>query len=356
MSLDDLRKKIDDFDNKIIQLLNERTKLVLDIGKIKEAEGKEIYSPEREYQIYNKIDQTSKGPLPSDSLKIIYREIMSAALSLEKDLKIAYLGPEATFTHLAALSKFGSSVKYVGFPSISDVFIAVDKKHADYGVVPIENSTEGAVNHTLDMFMDSEIKICSEIMSEICHNLMSNSQLKDVTKIYSKSEVFGQCRIWLETNLPRVALVETASTTQAAKKAAQEEGAAAIASRLASSIYGLHLLEESIEDSAQNMTRFLVIGRKMPPPTGNDKTSIVLSIKDKIGALYDLLQPIKKNGINMTKIESRPSKKKAWDYFFFIDLAGHIEDELVKKTVTEMEDSVKFLKVLGSYPISKGEL
>lgn len=354
MSLDDLRKKIDDLDNKIIDLLNKRTELVLDIGKIKNEQGREIYSPEREYEIYTKIDSVGKGPLPSNALKVIYREIMSAALSLEKDLKIAYLGPEATFTHLAALSKFGSSVKYESFPGISDVFIAVEKKHADYGVVPIENSTEGAVNHTLDMFVDSENKICSEILFEIRHNLMSNSQLKDIKKVYSKSEVFGQCRIWLETNLPRVALIETASTTQAAQKAAQEDGSAAIASRLAASLYGLNIIEESIEDLASNTTRFLVIGRKVPPPTGHDKTSILLSIKDKVGALSDLLEPIKDNKINMTKIESRPSKKKAWDYFFFIDLEGHCESELVKKTLAKMEDSVKFIKVLGSYPISQG--
>jgi chorismate mutase/prephenate dehydratase len=355
MGLDETRKKIDELDNKIIDLLNKRTELVLDIAKIKHAEGKEIYSPEREFEIYAKIDALSKGPLPADALKIIYREIMSAALSLEKELKIAYLGPEATFTHLAALSKFGSSVGYLSFPSISDVFLAVEKRHADYGVVPIENSTEGAVNHTLDMFVDSEIKICSEIMTEIRHNLMSNSKLKDIKKVYSKAEVFGQCRIWLETNLPRVALIEMSSTTQAAQKAAQEEGSAAIASRLAASIYGLSIVEESIEDSAQNRTRFLVIGRKIPSPTGHDKTSILLSIKDKVGALSDLLQPIKDNAINMTKIESRPSKKKAWDYFFFIDLEGHIQDDLVKKTIQEMEQHVKFLKVLGSYPTLQGE-
>jgi len=353
MSLDDLRKKIDGIDNDIIELLNERTKHVLEIGKEKVEKGKEIYAPDRELAIYNKIDAINKGPLPSDALKIIYREIMSAALSLEKELKIAYLGPEATFTHLAALSKFGSSVEYVSFSSISDVFIAVDKKHVDYGVIPIENSTEGAVNHSLDMFVDTEIKICSEIRFDICHNLMSGSKLKDITKIYSKAEVFGQCRMWLEANLPRIPLIETTSTTVAAKKASSEDRAAAIASKLASTIYGLPIIEESIEDSSQNMTRFLVIGRTIPEPTGSDKTSVMVSIKDKIGALYDLLQPIKKNDLNMTKIESRPSKKKAWDYYFFIDIDGHIKDENVKKTLAEMEDSVKFLKVLGSYPIPK---
>jgi len=350
MDLKNSRNQIDEIDEKIIELLNERTKHVLEIGKAKSASGGEVYAPDREYAIYTKIEELSKGPLPPDALKIIYREIMSAALSLEKELKIGYLGPEASFTNLAALSKFGSSVDYVAQTSITDVFLGVEKKRMDYGVVPIENSTEGAVNHTLDMFVDSEIKICSEILYDIQHNLMSNSKIGDIKKVYSNPQVFGQCRGWLETNLPRAVLVDTSSTTEAAKIAAREDRAAAIASKLAASLYSLHVLEEAIEDSAQNVTRFLVIGRKIAPPTGNDKTSILVSIKDSVGALYDLLQPIKKNKLNMTKIESRPSKKKAWDYYFYIDLEGHIEDSIIKKTIDQMEGAVKFLKVLGSYP------
>lgn len=355
MSLEDLRKNIDSLDDEIITLLNKRTECVLGIGEIKKKEGTEIYSPERESMIYEKIERINGGPLPSDALKIIYREVMSAALSLEKELKIAYLGPEASYTNLAALSKFGSSVGYVTYNSISEVFRAVERKHADYGVVPIENSTEGAVNHTLDMFIDSDIKICAEILSNIQINLMSCSQKKDIKKIYSKPEAFAQCRVWLETNLPNVPLVDTTSTTVAAQKAAQETGAAAIGSKLAASLYGLDMVAESIEDCTQNITRFLVISRSISKPTGNDKTSILVSIKDKIGALYDLLQPIKNNKINMTKIESRPSKKRVWDYYFFIDILGHIEDPLIKKTIAEMEDSVKFLRVLGSYPVSGEE-
>lgn len=353
MSLDEVRKKIDELDDTIIALLNERTRYVLEIGDIKKNKGQEIYAPEREFAIYQKIDAVNKGPLPADAMKVIYREIMSAALSLEKELKIAYLGPEATYTNLAALSKFGSSVQYVSYPSITDVFTAVAKGNADYGVVPIENSTEGAVSHTLDMFIDSELKICSEIMMEIRHHFLSNSLLKDVKRVYSKPEVFGQCRRWIEMTIPGVMLVDAPSTTAAAQKAAREDGSAAIASRLAASIYGLDILAEGIEDSAQNRTKFFVIGRKMAARTGNDRTSIVVSIKDKIGGLYDLLQPIKKHKINMTKIESRPSKKKAWDYYFFIDMIGHIEDENIKVAVEQMEESVKFLKVLGSYPVSQ---
>jgi len=228
--------------------------------------------------------------------------------------------------------------------------VEVDKGNADYGVLPIENSTEGAVNHTLDMFIDSELKICNEIFFEINHYFLSNSALSDVQRVYSKKEVFGQCRAWLRMNLPKADLIEMASTTQAAQRASNEAGAAAIASRLASVLYNISILAESIEDSAHNVTRFLVVGKTIPAATGNDKTSIVFSVKDKVGALYDLLKPIQDNNINMTKIESRPSKKRAWDYYFFIDVEGHVDDEHVNTTIKQIEEHVRFLKVLGSYP------
>ncbi len=351
MSLENIRKKIDQLDQKIIDLLNERTTLAIQTGKVKQEKGEEIYSPSRESEIYRKIDQLSKGPMPKDSLKAIYREVMSASLALEKPIAIAYLGPEATFTHLASISKFGSSVKYVPCNSITEVFQEVDRKRADYGVIPVENSIEGAVTHSLDMFIDSDLKINSEILFEISHHLMSNSGLKDIRKIYSNPQVFGQCRIWLETHLPKAELIPTASTTAAAQKAGQEERAAAIGSKLAAAIYNLSILAEGIEDLSHNMTRFIVIGRQIPPRTGKDKTSVLVSIKDKVGALYEMLDPIRKNKINMTKIESRPSKKKAWDYYFYIDMEGHVEDKQVKKTLEQIEPEVRFLKVLGSYPI-----
>lgn len=350
MSLDDIRKKIDSLDKKIIELLNERTELAVKTAKEKESQGAAIYSPDRESEVYRKIDELSKGPMPKDALKAIYREVMSASLSLEKPMSVAYLGPQASFTHLASVSKFGSSVQYVACGSISEVFQGVTRKHADYGVIPIENSIEGAVNHSLDMFIDSDLKICSEIMFEISHYLMSQSAIKQIKRVYSKPEVFGQCRIWLETHLPKAELVETASTTAAAERASREDGAAAIASKLASSVYNLPILAEEIEDSPHNMTRFLVIGRQISKRTGKDKTSILVSIKDKVGALYEMLDPIRKNKVNMTKIESRPSKKKAWDYYFYIDLEGHIEDRHIKETLDQVEEKARFLKVLGSYP------
>ncbi|MBI4368336.1 MAG: prephenate dehydratase [Candidatus Omnitrophica bacterium] len=350
MSLEDLRKKIDALDEKIIGLLGDRTQLALEIGKLKKAVSSEVYAPARESEIYRKIDALAKGPLTKDALKAIYREIMSASLAMEKPVAVAYLGPEATFTHLASLSKFGSSVQYVPCTTITEVFAEVDHERVDYGVIPVENSIEGAVSHSLDMFIDSDLKICSEILFEISHNLMANCDLKNIRRVYSKAEVFGQCRLWLEKNLPRAELIESTSTSQAAHRACDEDGAAAIASKLAATLYNLHILAEGIEDLSHNVTRFLVVGRQMAEKTKNDKTSIVVSIKDKVGALYEMLDPIRKNSVNMTKIESRPSKKKAWDYYFFIDMEGHVQDEKVKKTLTAIEERVRFLKVLGSYP------
>lgn len=350
MNLKDLRQKIDELDRKIIQLLNDRTGLVQEIGKLKSKEGRSVYAPDRETEIYQKIDEIAKGPLPRESLKAIYREVMSAALALERPLTIACLGPEATFTHLASLSKFGASVKYVPAGTISEVFQEVDQKRADYGVIPVENSIEGAVSHSLDRFIDSDLKICSEILFEISHNLLSNSPLKEIRRVYSNPQVFGQCRIWLETHLPRVELIDTTSTTQAAQRAKREDGSAAIASKLAATLYDLPIVASGIEDLAHNMTRFLVMGRELAAPTGRDKTSIVVSIKDKVGALYEMLAPIRKHRINMTKIESRPSKKKAWDYYFFIDFEGHIQNPKVKKMLKKLEERVRFLKILGSYP------
>ena len=227
---------------------------------------------------------------------------MSAALAMEKPLAIAYLGPEASFTHLASISKFGSSVQYHPCTTISEVFSEVDQGRADYGVIPVENSIEGAVTHSLDRFIDSDLKISSEILFEISHNLLSRSPKKEIRRVYSNPQVFGQCRVWLETNLPRVELVETTSTTEAARRAQREDASGAIASKLAATLYDLPIVAEGIEDHAHNVTRFLVIGRDLTPPSGRDKTSVVVSIKDKVGALYEMLAPIRRHRINMTKI------------------------------------------------------
>jgi chorismate mutase / prephenate dehydratase len=353
MSLNDIRKKIDKLDKQIISLLNNRTELALEIGKLKNEKQSDVYAPARESEVYSKIDEIAMGPMPKDAIKAIYREIMSASLALEKPTSIAYLGPEATFTHLASLSKFGASVRYVPATTITDVFNEVNHRRVDYGVIPVENSIEGAVSHSLDMLIDSDLKICSEILFEISHNLMATCQVKDIKRIYSNPQVFGQCRMWLEKNLPGVELLESTSTTQAARRAQDEAGTAAIGSKLAATIYNLTLLAEGVEDLPHNVTRFLVIGRNVAKPAKHNKTSILVSIKDKVGALYEMLDPIRKNRVNMTKIESRPSKKRAWDYYFFIDMEGHVSDAKVKKTLSAMETRVKFVKVLGSYPTIK---
>ncbi|MBI4336044.1 MAG: prephenate dehydratase [Candidatus Omnitrophica bacterium] len=356
MELANLRKRIDKIDKEIIDSLNKRAKLSLAIGGVKKRRGLGVYSPDRERDVYTKVAANNNGPLANEAVGAIYREIMSATLGLEGPVRIAYLGPVATFTHLASMKKFGSSVEYLPANSITEVFAEVEKGRAEYGVVPIENSIEGAVSHTLDMFIDSDLKICSEISLEISHNLMGKHAGRSprILKIYSNPQVFGQCRVWLEANLPKAELIEVSSTARAAELAQKEPNSACIASRLAADCYGLKIYAKSIEDYSHNVTRFLVIGRTEPNPTRHDKTSIVFSLKDKIGALHDILVPFKKNGINMTKIESRPSKKRAWDYYFYVDFLGHHKDAKVIKALRELEKSARFMKVLGSYPVRNG--
>jgi len=353
MSLKNLRQKIDTIDKEIIQLLNARAKITLDVAKIKRKAGSGIYAPSREREVLKKISQENKGPLKYGALESIYREIMSSSLALEAPLRIAYLGPQATFTHLAALKRFGSQVEYVACNSIPDVFLEVERDAADYGVVPIENSVEGAVSHTLDMFADSDLKICAQIILDVSHNLLANSPKNKIKRVYSILQVFGQCRIWLQENLPCVEKIEVSSTTRAAQIASKEKYSSCIASLLAAKVYKLKVISSDIEDSPHNITRFLVIGKTAVEQTSHDKTSILFSVKDRVGALHEMLMPFKKNRINLTKIESRPSKKRAWDYYFFVDLEGHQKSARVKKALLELENKCNFLKVLGSYPLGE---
>lgn len=348
-----LRNKIDRIDKGIVRLLNDRTKIILDIAKIKNKGGKDIYVPERESEILRKVSGFSRGPIDNGALKAIYREIMSSSLQMEKPLRIAYMGPEASFSNLAALKKFGSQVGYVACTSIADVFLEVERGKADYGVVPIENSIEGAVTHTLDLLVDSDLKICSQVILDVAHNLLSNSAKPKIKRIYSNPQVFGQCRSWLLENLSQAEQIEVSSTTRAAQIASREKHSACIASLLAARVYKLRVLASDIEDSPHNITRFFVIGKNDVRATGSDKTSILFSIKDKVGALHEMLIPFKKNKINLTKIESRPSKKKAWDYYFFVDLKGHKDEPGIRKALAELDNKCKFLKVLGSYPVGE---
>jgi len=344
------RQAIDRLDARIVRLLNERTRHVLAIGDIKLAAGGEVYAPHREQAVLKRVCALNRGPMTNEQLRAVYREIMSSALALEKTMTIAYFGPEATFTHQAAIQRFGSSLKYSPQKTIADVFTEVSKKSADYGVVPVENSTEGVVTHTLDMFMDSDLKVVSQIVLPVQQCLLSNSPRKRIRKLYVHPQSLAQCRSWIQTHLPAAELVETSSNARSAELAAKEKGTAAIAGVLAAEKYGLRVLEQDIQDSADNATRFLVLGRQCSPPTGDDRTSLMLSVADKAGALHEAIAAFRRYKINMTKIESRPSKRKAWEYFFFIDCEGHAQDRKVAKAIRLLGEHCNFVKVLGSYP------
>jgi chorismate mutase/prephenate dehydratase len=352
MNISEHRKAIDRLDAKIVQLLNDRTRHVLAIGEIKLRAGEEIYAPHRERAVLQRIAKLNPGPMTQNSLRAIYREIMSCALSLEKSLTIAYFGPEATFTHQAAIRRFGSSLLYSPQKTIGDVFAEVSKNRADYGVVPVENSTEGVVTHTLDMFVDSDLKVVAQIILPVQQCLMSNSPRARIKKLFVHPQSLAQCRGWIQNNLPHVEIIETSSNARSAEFAAKERDTAAIGGMLAAEKYGLHVLEQDIQDNAANATRFLVLGRQCSPPTGKDRTSLMFSIADRVGALHHALAAFRRNRINLTKIESRPSKRKAWEYFFFADCDGHMEDPRVARAIKQLEGECSFVKVLGSYPNS----
>jgi chorismate mutase/prephenate dehydratase len=350
MDLSHLRKKIDGLDARIIALLNDRAAITLSIGREKIKNKKPIYAPDREQDVLKRIKALNNGPIKNDAVEAIYREIMSASLNLEKPLLIAYMGPEATFSHLASLKKFGSSVGHVPCDNVAEVFTKVESGDCDYGVVPIENSIEGVVTHTMDLLVESDLKICSQLLLDVTHNLMSRGPLAGIKEVYSHPQILGQCRQWLIKNMPQAHLIPVVSSTKAAQMVANKKNAACIASEIAATLYGLKILKKNIQDSAHNITRFLVISTMDVPPTGRDRTSLVFSIKDRVGALHAMLTPFMKHEINLTKIESRPSKKKAWDYYFFVDCEGHQSDPRVARALTQLEGMCKFLKILGSYP------
>jgi chorismate mutase/prephenate dehydratase len=367
LNIPEHRKAIDKLDAHIVRLLNERTRHVLAIGDIKLAAGEEIYAPHRERAVFERVCEANAGPMTDEQLRAIYREIMSSALALEKTMTIAYLGPEATFTHQAAIRRFGSSLRYASQKTIADVFTEVAKNRADYGVVPVENSTEGVVTHTLDMFVDSDLKIVSQIVLPISHCFVSHWPKDQIKRIYVHPQTLGQCRNWLQSNFPNVEIFETSSNSKSAELAANPAQlkktvkvkygavkmypiAGAITSELAAQKYKLPILERDIQDNAANATRFLVLGRQCSPPTGDDRTSLTVSVSDKVGALHEAIAAFRKFKINLTKIESRPSKRKAWEYFFFIDCDGHAQDKKVAGAIKILGRHCNFVKVLGSYP------
>ena len=345
-----LRGQIDGIDSEILRLLNRRAELVLEIGRLKAERNLDFHVPQREEEIYSRLAAENPGPFPADAVRPVFREVISACLSLEHPLRVAYLGPRATFSHLAAMERFGLSAQFLAMRTIAEVFAEVEKGNADFGVVPVENSTEGVVSHTLDMFVDSPLLICGEVVVEAALHLLSKApSLGEVRKIYSHPHGLAESRKWLERNAPHVSVVETSSTGAAAEIASSEPGAAAIASELAASLYDLSVLQRRIEDHPNNFTRFLIIGKKNAPPTAADKTSILFSIKDRVGALHRMLLPFAERQINLTKIESRPSKKKVWEYVFYVDFEGHASEPRTREALVRLQEDCIFLKVLGSY-------
>jgi chorismate mutase/prephenate dehydratase len=349
--IETLRQRIETLDGQILSLLNERAEIAIQVGKEKSDAKMDSYDPQREKVIVETLVLQNNGPFPKQAIAPVFREIISACRSLETEITVAYLGPPATHTHLACLEYFGSSAQTQPKESIQEVFEAVERRKTSYGVVPVENSTEGSVNQTLDRLIESEAMICGEVMIPISHHLLSRSgRLEDIRAIYSHPSALEQCRKWLRKNLPHVEVADAASTAKAAQMAAENPKTAAIASSLAGSFYGLKVVESRIEDYLNNYTRFLVIGLHASPRTGRDKTSILFSISHAPGALYQALKPFSDKGINLTKIESRPVKHRPWEYVFFLDFEGHATDAPIREVMAELERSALFLKLLGSYP------
>jgi chorismate mutase/prephenate dehydratase len=349
-SLENLRKQIDAFDAQIVELLNQRARVVVEVGKVKQSTGEAIYSPDREKAVMEKVRGLNRGPLPDRCLEAVYRELMSGSFALEKPLRIGFLGPEGSFSHAAAVRKFGSSVEVVALTDIPGVFEEVARGHIDYGLVPVENSLHGGVIDTLDAFLHSSAKICAEVLITIHHHLLSLGSWEAVKIIYSKPEVFSQCRNWLSTTAKGRDVQPTASTSRAAEMASQQPATAAIGSALAGELYGLHSLFENIEDNPDNVTRFFVIGREGARRSGDDKTAIMFTTAHKPGALAEVLDVFKESGINLTDIEKRPSKKVNWEYYFFIDAQGHSDDANMKSAIEAAKKHCLQLTVLGSYP------
>ena len=348
-----IRDQIDQIDEQLLSLINQRAKAAEAVAEIKLASDPNafFYRPERESQVIRGIQEKNTGPLSNKSVAFLFREIMSMCLALEQPMKIGYLGPKGTFSQEATLKFFGHAVTTIALSSIADVFSQVELGDCAYGVVPVENSTEGMITHTLDLFLHSDLKICGEVSLRIHQNLMSNqTDLKQITTVYSHQQSLAQCRGWLNQHLPNVQQIEVASNAEAAKLAQQHENTAAIAGETAADIYQLQLIANKIEDEVGNTTRFLIIGKQNVGVSGLDKTSLLLSVQNIAGGLYHLIKPFSDNKISMTKIESRPSKREIWDYVFFVDIEGHIEDENIQKAVKTLQENARLIKILGSYP------
>ena len=346
-----LRTRIDDIDRKIVDLLKERLETAIEIGKTKKEVCQKPLDVTREREVIANILDQNQGLFPPDGLKVIFSEIISACRNAQRSSNIGYLGPETTFTHMAAVKFFGHAPSFMPLGNITEVFEEVERGRVDYGVVPIENSIEGTVALALDGLNDFDVKVCGEMYMAISHDLMSQSgKLDKIRRILSHPHALAQCKLWLQRNLPGVTTEEVVSTAQAARWAAVDASVAAIAGKLAAQTYNLQLVSKRIEDFAGNTTRFLILGHHCPRPSGDDKTSLLLSLEDRPGSLYRLLQPLAEGGINLTKIQSRPVKNEPWRYLFYVDLNGHIEDKKLKEGIESIKGGCTLLKWLGSYP------
>ena len=348
----ELRRRIDAIDRELLRLFNDRARLAQEVGEIKKKAGEAVlFRPEREAQILAQRQADNTGPLPNSAIAQLYRELMSACMALESPLRIAYLGPEGTFSQAAALKAFGSSASTLACATIDEVFRTVEARQADYAVVPVENSTEGAVGRTLDLMLTTPLSACGEVQLEVHQNLMTRAgSLDAIARVYSHSQSLAQCNGWLNANLARAERIPVASNAEAARRAAADLESGAIAGEIAARIYEVPLLARHIEDDPNNRTRFLIVGAQSVPPSGRDQTSLVMSAPNRPGAVHALLAPLAKHGVSMTRFESRPSRMGRWEYYFFVDLQGHEKDPAIAAALAELRELAPFMKLLGSYP------
>ena len=353
--LAEVRTRIDAIDRSIQELISERARFAREVGRAKGklAAAVDYYRPEREAQVLRNVVDRNQGPLSDEEMVRLFREIMSACLAQQEPLKIGYLGPEGTFSQQAVLKHFGHSARGLPLASIDEVFQEVESGAADFGVVPIENSGEGTVDSTLDLFLTSSLRICGEIELRVHQYLLSRpGRLEDIERVYSHPQSLGQCKAWLRQHLPNAERIPVSSNAEAARRARNADDSAAVAGEAAAHVYGLKVVRGPIEDRPDNTTRFLVVGRELFPPSGHDKTSLLLAVKDRPGALYELLTPLARRGISMTKIESRPSRTGKWEYVFFVEVAGHVAEEPLADALREAGPLAAAIKVLGSYPVA----
>ena len=351
MGIDDIRREIDELDAAILELLNKRADRATEIGRLKEQGEREVFDPARERRILDRLDELNSGPLPPAAVHDVYGAVFAANRLLEKELAIAYYGPAGSFTHIAARKKFGSAADLRPCDAIADVFLAAEKREADFGVVPIENTTAGVVPLTLDAFAESKLLICSEVYVDVEHYLLSKcSNLEDIARVYSHPKSFEQCRIWLRANLPGVEIIPVGNNARAAQMAAAEPDAAAIGPEVAGELHGVPTLRAKIQDMADNRTRFVVIGHLATEPSGTDRTSLLFAVPHKAGALHSALGVLNSHQVNMTFIQSHPTKQTPWEYMFFVDVQGHQDDSQLSRALQELRDHTHVLRVLGSYP------